>query len=275
MKLRRIDHVGVVVADLPAHVAQLEAMGLVLERVGDNIESHALYYPCGDASVELIEVRDPLIAAKRLGEGEQARIEHIAFEVDDLRRGARPAGVARRRGLVAAVPVGLGDDDLDDGRDQRRCPVPVPGAAGRRGRGRVRIGLIGAGAIARRHVGGAVRLDGVELAAVCDSDRARAASMAAGAAVYGAGRSCWSSRWTRCSCAPLPLPMRSLRSPRCDRGSRSTWRSRWRGRSADGEAIVGRMARERGVCAVGYQWRSLGLVRRRPRRSWPGPRRGC
>lgn len=84
MKLRRIDHIGVVVANLPAHVAQLEAMGLVLERVGDNIESHALYYPCGDSSVELIEVRDPVVAAERLGEGEQARIEHIAFEVDDL-----------------------------------------------------------------------------------------------------------------------------------------------------------------------------------------------
>ena len=27
MKLLRIDHIGVVVADLPAHVAQLEAMG--------------------------------------------------------------------------------------------------------------------------------------------------------------------------------------------------------------------------------------------------------
>jgi methylmalonyl-CoA/ethylmalonyl-CoA epimerase len=82
--LRRIDHIGVVVADLPAHVAQLEAMGLVLERVNDNSESHALYYPCGDTSVELIEVRDPVVAAQRLGEGEQARIEHIAFEVDDL-----------------------------------------------------------------------------------------------------------------------------------------------------------------------------------------------
>jgi len=84
VKLRRIDHIGVVVADLPAHVAQLEAMGLVLERVGDNSESHALYYPCGDASVELIEVRDPVIAARRMSEEEQARIEHIAFEVDDL-----------------------------------------------------------------------------------------------------------------------------------------------------------------------------------------------
>jgi catechol 2,3-dioxygenase-like lactoylglutathione lyase family enzyme len=85
VKLRRIDHIGVVVADLSAHVAQLEAMGLVLERVGDNSESHALYYPCGDASVELIEVRDPVAAARRLGMDEAARIEHIAFEVEDLR----------------------------------------------------------------------------------------------------------------------------------------------------------------------------------------------
>jgi catechol 2,3-dioxygenase-like lactoylglutathione lyase family enzyme len=84
VKLQRIDHVGVVVADLSAHVAQLEAMGLVLERVNDNSESHALYYPCGDASVELIEVRDAMAAAERLGEDEPARIEHIAFQVDDL-----------------------------------------------------------------------------------------------------------------------------------------------------------------------------------------------
>ena len=49
----------------------------------------------------------------------------------------------------------------------------------------MRIGLIGAGAIARRHVGVLAALDGVELAAVCDSDPARAASLAAGAAVYG------------------------------------------------------------------------------------------
>ena len=38
----------------------------------------------------------------------------------------------------------------------------------------MRIGLIGAGAIARRHVGVLSALDGVELAAVCDSDPARA-----------------------------------------------------------------------------------------------------
>ena len=101
MNLRRIDHIGVVVADLPAHVAQLEAMGLVLERVGDNIESHALYYPCGDASVELIEVRDPVIAARRMSEEEQARIEHIAFEVDDLEE---VRDVLAARGVAVSWP---------------------------------------------------------------------------------------------------------------------------------------------------------------------------
>jgi catechol 2,3-dioxygenase-like lactoylglutathione lyase family enzyme len=82
--LKRIDHVGVVVADLESHVAQLEALGLSFERSNENAESFAVYYPCGDASVELIDVRDPEARKRRLPADEQARIEHIAFEVDDL-----------------------------------------------------------------------------------------------------------------------------------------------------------------------------------------------
>jgi methylmalonyl-CoA/ethylmalonyl-CoA epimerase len=84
VRLLRIDHVGVVVADMEAHVAQLEALGLSLGRTNENDESFARYYPCGDPSVELIDVRDPAARARRLPEGERARIEHIAFEVDDL-----------------------------------------------------------------------------------------------------------------------------------------------------------------------------------------------
>ena len=63
VELRRIDHVVLVVADLPAHVAQLEAMDLVLERISDNIESRALYYQCSDASVNRADgvARLPLI----------------------------------------------------------------------------------------------------------------------------------------------------------------------------------------------------------------------
>jgi methylmalonyl-CoA/ethylmalonyl-CoA epimerase len=84
MRLRRIDHIGIVVADLQAHVAQLEALGLSLGRSNPGAASLALYYPCDDTSVELIEVSDPAARAARLPRGEQARIEHIAFEVDDL-----------------------------------------------------------------------------------------------------------------------------------------------------------------------------------------------
>jgi catechol 2,3-dioxygenase-like lactoylglutathione lyase family enzyme len=82
VRLRRIDHVGIVVSDIAAHVEQLEALGLSLGRTNQNSESHAQYFPCGDASVELIDVRDPQARARRLPAGEQARIEHIAFEVD-------------------------------------------------------------------------------------------------------------------------------------------------------------------------------------------------
>jgi methylmalonyl-CoA/ethylmalonyl-CoA epimerase len=84
MELKRIDHVGIVVANPDEHVAQLEALGLTVARTNENAESFALYFGCGDASVELIDVRDPTARARRLPEGEQARIEHIAFEVDDL-----------------------------------------------------------------------------------------------------------------------------------------------------------------------------------------------
>jgi methylmalonyl-CoA/ethylmalonyl-CoA epimerase len=82
--LKRIDHVGIVVASLDEHVAQLEALGLTLARTNENNESFALYYACGDASVELIDVRDSDARRRRLPGTERARIEHIAFEVDDL-----------------------------------------------------------------------------------------------------------------------------------------------------------------------------------------------
>lgn len=111
MRLRRIDHVGVVVSDLAAHVAQLEAMGLSLGRSNDSGESHALYFPCGDASVELIQVRDAEARAQRLPEGEQARIEHIAFEVDssleEIRQGLEALGVE-----VSWPPFPSGDAEM-------------------------------------------------------------------------------------------------------------------------------------------------------------------
>jgi methylmalonyl-CoA/ethylmalonyl-CoA epimerase len=101
VKLRRIDHVGIVVDDISAHVAQLEALGLTLGRTNENDESFARYYPCGDPSVELIEVRDKAARERRLGRGEQARIEHIAFEVDDLEE---VRALLQARGVTVSWP---------------------------------------------------------------------------------------------------------------------------------------------------------------------------
>jgi 4-hydroxyphenylpyruvate dioxygenase-like putative hemolysin len=83
-RLERIDHIGIVVADLGAHVAQLEALGLELRREGMDEQVHVRHYRSGDSTIELIDVQDETARSERLEEGEQARIEHIAFEVTSL-----------------------------------------------------------------------------------------------------------------------------------------------------------------------------------------------
>src|SRR4051794_29263532 len=163
---------------------------------------------------------------------------------------------------MAAVPLGLGDDDLDHGFDQRRCPVPVPGAAGRRGTGRVRIGLIGAGAIARRHVGVLSALDGVELAAVCDSDPTRARSIASGAAVYGSWQGLMEHPLDAVFVCTPPAAHAEPAIAALQQGLAVYVEkplARW---AADGEAIAAAWGETGRVCAIGYQWRSLGLLGR-------------
>jgi catechol 2,3-dioxygenase-like lactoylglutathione lyase family enzyme len=101
MELKRIDHVGIVVQSLEQHVEHLEALGLQLARTNENDESYALYYACGDASVELIDVRDQEARRRRLPANELARIEHIAFEVDDL---AEVRSLLEERGIEVTWP---------------------------------------------------------------------------------------------------------------------------------------------------------------------------
>jgi hypothetical protein len=84
VELKRIDHIGIVVPGLGEPAALLEALGLELGRTNRNDESLAHYYPCGDASIELICVHDPEARRRRLPAGAAAVIEHIAIEVDDL-----------------------------------------------------------------------------------------------------------------------------------------------------------------------------------------------
>jgi len=84
VELKRIDHVGIVVRGFAEPAELLRSLGLELGRTNRNDESIAHYYPCGDASIELIEVHDDEARARRLPEGADAVIEHIAIEVDDL-----------------------------------------------------------------------------------------------------------------------------------------------------------------------------------------------
>jgi len=126
----------------------------------------------------------------------------------------------------------------------------------------VRIGLIGAGAIARRHLGVLSALDGVELAAVCDSDLARAESVAAGAAVYGS--------WQQLLEHPLdavfvctPPAVHAQPAIAALRQGLAVYLEKPLARTADdGEAIVAAWRESGEACAVGYQWRSLALLGR-------------
>src|SRR4029079_12252516 len=89
------------------------------------------------------------------------------------------------RRVVAALPVGHRADDLDRRRVERRRAVPVPRPpAGER----MRVGFIGAGAIARSHLGILADLPDTTVAAVCDLNSAVAeetAAAAGGATAYG------------------------------------------------------------------------------------------
>ncbi len=97
-RLKRIDHVGVVVDDLERVSRFLaDVLGMELVRTLDSRERRlrANFFRCGDVDVELIELEDPEARASRLGEN-PARIDHIAIEVDDL---AAAAGQLAERGI--------------------------------------------------------------------------------------------------------------------------------------------------------------------------------
>lgn len=83
LKLKRLDHVGVVVDDLDGRAALLtEQFGLEPDGAADLEQLRIAFFRSGDARVELIE---PLTdeARERLAGG-ATRIEHISFEVENL-----------------------------------------------------------------------------------------------------------------------------------------------------------------------------------------------
>jgi len=105
--LKRIDHVGVVVDNLTEARAFLSLLGMALDHEFDLGRVGGAFYRCGDVMVELIECRLPDERARRLGVS-QARIEHIAIEVDDL---VATVGDFAQLGVevTAAEPVTQGD----------------------------------------------------------------------------------------------------------------------------------------------------------------------
>jgi catechol 2,3-dioxygenase-like lactoylglutathione lyase family enzyme len=84
LKLKRLDHVGVIVDDLDSRAELLtEQLGLEPDGDAQHEDLRIAFFKSGDARVELIE---PLTAGGRESRlaGGTTRIEHISFEVDDL-----------------------------------------------------------------------------------------------------------------------------------------------------------------------------------------------
>lgn len=108
MRLKRIDHIGVVVDDLAEARSWLEGrLGLPVDRGVERADLKSFFFRCGDVCVEAIEILDPAVRRARLGDGQKARVEHIAFEVDDL-----TATLAALEGLgvrMTAAPRVAGD----------------------------------------------------------------------------------------------------------------------------------------------------------------------
>lgn len=84
--LKRIDHIGVVVADLPSAKEFLEKLGMSLELEQDlpHRSAKVAFYRCGDGLIELIEPTTSEARLRRLGDGNRARLEHVAVEVEDI-----------------------------------------------------------------------------------------------------------------------------------------------------------------------------------------------
>jgi predicted dehydrogenase len=127
----------------------------------------------------------------------------------------------------------------------------------------VRIGFIGAGAMARRHVESLRRRPGVEIAVICDIDGARAAELAH--AVGADSATDWKSMLAASEldaafiCTP-PARHADPAVASLERGL-AVYLEKPLARSLDdGRRIVDAWRSSGAVCAVGYQWRSLDLL---------------
>jgi myo-inositol 2-dehydrogenase / D-chiro-inositol 1-dehydrogenase len=124
----------------------------------------------------------------------------------------------------------------------------------------VRLGLIGAGAIARRHLDVLQHHDDAAVTVVCDVDRARAQELALSVGARAV------TDWAELVGAPDVDAVVVCTPPTAHAGPERglpVYLEKPLARSAqDGDRIVEVWRRSEAVCAVGYQWRSLEIVGR-------------
>jgi predicted dehydrogenase len=125
----------------------------------------------------------------------------------------------------------------------------------------VRVGVIGAGWIAEKHVAILRGIDGVELVAVCDLDEGRARALAGEATVYTHWRTLLDEAEPECVwvCTP-PLLHREPTLEALDRGIHVYLEKPIARGLDDARAIVRAAEDTRAVCAVGYQWRAVEVL---------------
>lgn len=113
MRISRVNHLGVIVADIEAATAGFrDLLGLAPEKT--EVYRGALdiaFLPCGDTQVELIQPREDRGDAAAYLREHGPGIQHVAFEVDDLElalaelaeRGVQALGEAPRPGADDTV----------------------------------------------------------------------------------------------------------------------------------------------------------------------------
>jgi predicted dehydrogenase len=127
----------------------------------------------------------------------------------------------------------------------------------------LRIGFIGAGAVAEHHLGVLGTLPGVEISAVCDLDERLAAGVAGrtGAQSFGDWKAMLDG--VRLDALFVCTPPAHHAAPAIaavERGLPVYLEKPLARTLADGEAIAAAWRQSGAVCAVGYQWRSLDVL---------------
>jgi catechol 2,3-dioxygenase-like lactoylglutathione lyase family enzyme len=106
-----LHHVGVLVADLEqarALFAGLLGFEIASEAALDDLGLDVIFVRAGAVQIELVWIRDAALRDRRLGAA-AARLDHLAFEVEDVRASAarlEGAGVATAAGVGPGAPRG-------------------------------------------------------------------------------------------------------------------------------------------------------------------------